>query len=96
MSQYTKVYCDQGARGKAWAVLRYGHCAYDTARGAPATRRPAPTTRLAGACDTALGACDTVGWGGHDTATRARLGVLAGQQVVHLVHPACFWTQYCF
>ena len=25
----------------------------------------------------------------------ADLGVLLGQQAVHLVHPAYFWTQYC-
>ena len=33
---------------------------------------------------------------GHDTAAWACLGVLLGQQAVHLVHPACFWTQYYF
>ena len=93
MSQYTKVFCDQGARGRAWAVLRYDHCAYDTARGALATRCLAPTTRSSGACDTALEACDTAGWGRHDRPrerTWACLGVLARPTGCALGAPSLF------
>ena len=74
MSQYINCIVTEAARGRAWAVLRYGHCAYDTARGSPATRHLGPTTRPARAYDTALEACDTAGWGSHNMAMRTRLG----------------------
>ena len=32
VSQYTMVYCDRRARGKAWAVLRHGQPSHETTR----------------------------------------------------------------
>ena len=50
VSQYTMVYCDRRARGKAWAVLRHGQPSHDMAA-RRATQCAA--TRPWGACDTA-------------------------------------------
>ena len=96
---------------KAGTVLRHGREAKPQ-HGSPcaATLRWTPTTRGLCASTRLAGAYDTASWGlrhdagsAHDTAAHVRLGAPVrtwvgwlGQQVVHLVHPACFWTQHCF
>ena len=91
-----------GARGMARTHKRAGQDAGRAgARGAP---RAQGHTRRKGArrCDTSAWRCDMAGWAATTKPlcalgrACARLGVLLGQQAVHLVHPACFWTQYCF
>ena len=67
-------------------------------RGAGRARRGAGSWRSRG---TTRGARGTWACGAATRPLRAPgracapLGVLLGQQAVHLVHPACFWTQYC-
>ena len=84
--------------------LRYDHAGR---RGAPVTRRWGSYDTALGRLAIR---CDKAGWAATTRPQQAMirpcvrppvracalLGVLAGQQAVHLVHPACFWTQYCF
>ena len=71
------------------AVSRYKICIVTEAAGL--------ARRWAGRAGRAGGARTLVVQGAELKRTAcAHLGVLLGQQAVHLVHPACFLTQYCF
>ena len=88
-----RLLCLQHGQGRACDTAP---CAHDKAGPCHDMVGPRPTTRPGGQAATRRWEAPRHGRARASGLAYGHLGVLLGQQAVHLVHPAYFWTQYYF